>query len=364
MCVDWELAYIMPNLNCTQKFETEYVAVVPYEDERIQNIRKNNKDANILLDGFIDDMKRKIEPAVLIFNKRSPEKVKTVEAIVSFRNLIAMSVLLMGWSAVRPEGTPFNPLFSDSFDFYPITLGKDHGLITITPAITGYRTTDAPFIGMPSMKVPRFLRLSYDVDDVLFDALLRIWKKRFLTPGKNDKHSRRLFRSIEMAYHALSVPSKNESTHYDYGVNISLWVSAFEILAHQNKSNVDLNTVLGLLETYPWTDRKLKAKRYKIIYRRNKKNVNLIQKMYKYLYDTRNGFLHGNEIDKNVLFPGGNKKMQPLFVIAPTIYRIALFSYLNKNKMVKQPKSLHEFEYYIIQRRYEDFLLNIIGKEE
>lgn len=41
-----------------------------------------------------------------------------------------------------------------------------------------------------------------------------------------------LTRSLNMAYHASLLPAGTDTTFYDVGRIVSLWVSAFEILVH------------------------------------------------------------------------------------------------------------------------------------
>jgi hypothetical protein len=87
--------------------------------------------------------------------------------------------------------------------------------------------------------------------------------------------------------------------------------------------------VIRLLGKYDWIDKRVKTKRYKI-HKKSKTRVNLVQKLYKEFYDTRNEFLHGNPVKMSRLFPFQNTKNPPVTYFAPLIYKIALLCFLNQ----------------------------------
>lgn len=60
-------------------------------------------------------------------------------------------------------------------------------------------------------------------------------------------------RSLDMAYHASLLPTLSDTSFYDVGRLISLWVSAFEILVHPGGNGVaKRDRVLALLERTSW----------------------------------------------------------------------------------------------------------------
>ena len=148
----------------------------------------------------------------------------------------------------------------------------------------------------------------------------------------------RLFSDLEMAYQATTMPFKNHSTIYDFGSSACLWVSAFEVLSHPKTGKADLNTVLDLLGKYQWNDKKVKRKSYKVKYRGRELSVNIVQKLYKELYDTRNDFLHGNPVKPSRLYPFKNRKVPPITRFAPLIYKVGLLALLGNFK----PKSKND----------------------
>lgn len=291
------------------------------------------------------------------------ESIWENEAIISFRNIVSISIMLRGWAEVRPGSFPISPLFSNTFDFYPIILGKNGGFFYSTPAVNDYHPKNASLIGMPNNYVPiKYFVTMYD--KAICDALITIWYQRFIKPGRNSFNSRQIFRSIEVAYHALSVPIKNQTTIFDLGVTFILWVSAFEILLHPKKGDVGPKKVITDLGTVHWGNKELNAKRY--VVKIMKKRVNLCQKLYNEIYMNRNDFIHGNKISSRKLHAFGNKNLQHLWVFAPIIYRTALILYLDKyfpnliKKLVLSDKSILR---YMNNAPYENCLMQLMNKK-
>jgi len=67
-------------------------------------------------------------------------------------------------------------------------------------------------------------------------------------------------------------------------------------------------------------------------YRGQELKVNLVQKLYKELYDTRNDFLHGNPVKPSRIYPFKNRKVHPITRFAPMIYKVVLLSFLEPFK--------------------------------
>jgi len=278
-----------------------------------------------------------------------------VQALVSFRNIVAISTIIKGIAGVRPDGNVFAPLFSDFFDFYPVKLSSDDGLLTNTPAIQSYMSKSTKFVGMPAPYLPRLSKMNWDIDTNIYKNMISIWDSRYVINNKDDKYSRKLFRSLEMAYHATSAPIKNDSTLFDYGTAISLWVSALETLSHPDNKKVNQESVMNLLERYSWRDKRLRNKWYKVKFGKNKvRKVNLIQRLYNDLYNARNDFLHGNAVKQNKLYPSIRKKISSLPNLAPVLYRTALHVYLNEH-IIKRKN--YDFGYFQNEWHYEKCLL-------
>ena len=167
-----------------------------------------------------------------------------------------------------------------------------------------------------------------DLDKPLFEALMSRWKRYYV--GKRQRWSdRALFRSLNMASQAAQMPAGMDATVYDLGRMISLWVSAFEILAHPRTSKSGPIQVYGLLERVSYLDRKVDRRAYMWRKPQGKKvwpRRPLPCWLYSKLYQTRCDFLHGNPIKISRLNTKGAKV--GLFWIAPSLYRLALTGFL------------------------------------
>ena len=201
----------------------------------------------------------------------------------------------------------------------------------------------AIFKGQANASLDHNVSINPDQYFLLIDMLKQIWEKTFSSKTGINSYSRRLFRSLEMAYHACSMPNKNNETIYDHGVSASLWVSSFEILAHDgNRSSI--RKVIDLLGSYKWFSKKKISKRS--FKSRFQFKINLVQKLYSQLYDLRNDFLHGNKITKSKILPFRKKGNKSFIYYAPLIYKVALLSYLQKKSLKKPGKD--EFSNWFI----------------
>jgi hypothetical protein len=68
-------------------------------------------------------------------------------------------------------------------------------------------------------------------DQPLLDRLFRTWRQCYLRK-RNRKKLLRLFRALEVAFHAALFPADGLTSINDVGSRIALWVSAFEVLCH------------------------------------------------------------------------------------------------------------------------------------
>jgi len=330
---DWEIIFLLPNLGLRESFGNDKIAIVPDNDLRVVEIVSSSKIAKSLVNNFENQFRRKMRPALLLLRKNAPAKLREIDTIVGFRNILAICSIIKGHEHSLTATFVAYPIYSDYFDFYPISISrKNDGFITSSPSILGFNDEARNFRGQTSPSLANPGHINADPDKQLFPLLEKAWKRRFVSRRIGEWQTTALFRSLEMAYQATTMPFKNHSTIYDFGSSASLWVSAFEILSHPRTGKADLNTVLKLLGKYDWSDKRVKRKAYKVKYRGQELWVNLVQKLYKELYDTRNAFLHGNPVRSSRLYPFKNKKVHPITRFAPLIYKVGLLSFLDQFK--------------------------------
>jgi len=334
---EWLIIHILPNLSLNESFETEFIAIVPFNDNRIQGIISQQALAAKILTNFRTETGNEVKPSTLLMRSNAPKSIKNSEAVVAFRNCLAVSSLLHGWARSFRGANVFEPIYSDHFDFYPATLNKKgDGLVISTPATMGIWPKVEKFYGQTYPHLPIFEQFKAIPDKLLSEKLLKQWKIRFMKPNKDTKISRLLFRSLEVAYQAMLSPFRH-STLYEYGTHLSLWTSAFEVLAQRGKpGQVGYKDVLKLLGQYRWGEKRLDSKVYKVHKNKNAPKGNLVQKIYRELYDARNDFFHGNPVSESRLYPFRNKERPILPHLAPSLYWVALYVYLPQLKRRKK----------------------------
>jgi hypothetical protein len=318
---DWELIAVLPNLQLDKAIENEFLALVPRADERLKPLA--TKPAVVaLLDGFTDAFRRPVRPSALILRTGSPSSVAH-DAVVAFRNVVAIPTIAYGWASVLGGGQVNPPIWSDTFSFYPVVAGKDGHLVASTPAFGMIDTTE-DFAGQASPLLARNI-CGPVFDHAVYDALAESWKSRYIAQSQ-DPSTARLFRSLQTAFAACTVPYDNLASLGDFGVRVGLWVSAFEILAHPG-SGVDLQTVVKMLNNYQSSSSRLNA-RGNIAWRGRQLNGNVPAQLYAQLNEVRNHFVHGNELGDNVIYVARDR-LKPLWnSVAPLLYWCALRSHL------------------------------------
>jgi hypothetical protein len=338
---EWVLAFVLPDLVLRDEVESdadrefapnpltlgsEHVAIVRRGDPRVESIVARVPAAAVLLSGFHDSYGRPVRPSVLICRRDFPDHVRgRTEPIVAFRNMVAMSCVLLARAVAAGGGTTMAPVWTDVFDLHPTTITIHGGMYTDSPAMKDIRAPTDAFYGAQSPFITSDGRHLH-VDSVLYRAFGDQWHRRYVDLV-DDQRSRALVRSLEVAYRAASLGRVSLASIHDVGMQISLWVSAIEVLAWQEGGRVDLQAVVDLLARYAWPGKFLADSRYTISFRKTKIAANAVQKGYELLYQARNDFLHGEPVDQHTLRPPTAPSAQ-LTVLAAIVYRAALAAYM------------------------------------
>ena len=357
----WIIFFVLPEIQVKQAIGNDLILIAPFDDPRVKECVSNSPYAKALAENFKDQFGRSITPSFLIAVDAIPNCIRDIEAIVGFRNAFALSVIARGHEHSLSNKFVAYPLYSDYFQLYPITIGKDNDcFLTHSPALHGFDDEYEKFAGQTNPSLAGQCGMSTDNDTSLFNLILRAWERRFLKGKTSDWSTTALFRSLEMAYRASAMPFANHATVNDYGTSASLWVSALEILSHPRKGKADLLTVMNLLGQFQWNDRSVKRRLYKVRHRQQEHRVNLPQRLYKELYDTRNEFLHGNPISTNRLNPFRRKGKPGITRFAPLLYKVALLCYLDKYKGKRKENDWRK--QYITELSQEESLSEAILK--
>src|SRR3984893_1782333 len=269
---EWIPVFLMPNLRVAHDITVDEMAIVPSTDERLQAYETKHPQFRQFLQKFTDPFGARVSPGVLLLRSDAPETFKSIEAISSFRDLLALSVIPFQRAKGIVHDGSHHIQYSDYFDFYPWVYHEGHKhLVCNTPAQVSLHEIRV-FRGQTSPILSALEFDHMDVDSPLLNALLQRWRIRYGTkrPQWSD---RALFRSLNMAAAASKMPAGVDLTTFSLGRNIGLWVSAFEILTHTGQDKVRLWDVYDRLGTAPWRHKKLKARRFSPTSSKAKRNL-------------------------------------------------------------------------------------------
>ncbi|MET4316268.1 hypothetical protein ABIC02_000007 [Bradyrhizobium sp. RT5a] len=353
----WTPIFLMPNLRVAHAVTTDEMAIVPCTDDLLKPYETAHPQFRQFLGKFTDPFGAKVSPGVLLLSSDAPETFKSVEAVSSFRDLIALSVIpIQRARGIVHDGSHYVQ-YSDYFDFYPWVYHEGHQhLVCNTPAQVALHEVRV-FRGQTSPILSALDFEQRDLDSPLLNALLERWRVRYGT-RRPEWSDRALFRSLNMAAAASRIPAGVDLTTFSLGRNIGLWVSAFEILTHTGQDKVRLWDVYDRLGTIAWRRKKLQARRYKPTSSKTKRN--LACWIYGEIYRVRNDFLHGNPVDGKSLTV--KRSGRNLFSYAPILYRMALSGFLDIKPPITNSVewSRARFDFHSNQGDVEEALLSVL----
>jgi len=247
---EWLPVFLMPNLRVVHDIITDEMAIVPCADERLKSYEAKHPQFRQFLQKFTDPFGVRVSPGVLLLRSDAPETFRSIEAVSSFRDLLALSVIPLQRARGIVHDGSHHIQYSDYFDFYPWVYHEGHKhLVCNTPAQLSLHEVRV-FRGQTSPILSPLEFDHMDVDTPLLNALLQRWRIRYGTK-RPEWSDRALFRSLNMAAAASKMPAGVDLTTFSLGRNIGLWVSAFEILTHTGQDKVRLWDVYDRLGAAP-----------------------------------------------------------------------------------------------------------------
>jgi hypothetical protein len=339
----WNLYLILPSLKVTKvegipnPFRSEYIQICSGGDPALKRLVGNIGDRTMteLQARFSSHHGDRYLPACLLIRTDAPDAIRSGDAISAFRNTCCVVTVTFAvhYAIKRDESGQWMQAHSDHFLLCPELALKDgKGVWKVGAIVSGYDDEIHRYHGHPSylIETPEHFRLSADA--VLLDRLLRVWRAVF-EGGNESPATRRLFRALEVAFHAARYPSVSIGTTInDVGTRIGLWVSAFEILCRvADDENVTKAAVLANLARTEWrTGSPLRKKAFKAFINRDRgtEAVTFVEKVYDEIYAARNDFMHGNPVTNENL----KLKCVPddglLAAFAPLLFNLALRNFL------------------------------------
>jgi hypothetical protein len=176
------------------------------------------------------------------------------------------------------------------------------------------------------------------IDEPLLERLFRVWRQCYLQ-RRNRKKFLRLFRALEVAFHASLFPADGLTSMNDVGTRIAQWVNAFEVLCHPGGS-VNKRHVQNVISTAPYSEKALTSKRFTVSYGGSKFRATLPEALYDDLYWARNQFLHGMPVRGAVLHYRQSSKYSDLIDVAPVLLNAALVSRLDSLRVPGGPMAV------------------------
>jgi hypothetical protein len=258
---DWRPVAVLPNIYTADVFDGGAIAITSASDVRVQEIVSDQPKFADFLARFTDAFGVRLNPAILIGRDNLFSELRKTNAIPSFRDALALSVIpySRALNVVYKGGDRI--YYGASFWLYPWITGNELGHMTLsTPALSAFHVVEE-FHGQSSPEMPHLELRRFDFDEVLFKALMKRWQRHYLT-NRQSWQDRALFRSLNMAAQATQPPAGSDLTLYDLCRIAALWVSAFEMLTHPRKGKAGLLSVYPMLERVKCLDKNLRKRTY------------------------------------------------------------------------------------------------------
>jgi hypothetical protein len=345
---EWRAVAVLPNIYTSDAFDGGPIAVTSANDSRVQEITSSEPKLLEFLSRFTDAFGVKLYPAILIVKNNVFDKLRTTNAIPSFRDLLTISVVPYARANNIVHKNAGNRIYyGASFWLYPWMIGSELGRMTLsTPALSALHVVEE-FHGQSLPEMPYLELRAMDLDEVLFETLMKRWRRHYLTKRQRWE-DRALFRSLNVATQATQPPGGSDTTLYDLCRNAALWVGAFEMLTHPRRGGAGLATVYPLLSAVKCSNKDLLKKKYIAHMGRAKKpwpRRTFPCWLYGRLYQARNKYIHGNPITTNLLELNGAK--HGLFWLSAPLYRFALIAFLNLGRHREPPTDPRRYKRHV-----------------
>jgi hypothetical protein len=232
---EWTPIWVLPNVTIDRAIEASHAALAPVTDPRLRAMVERKPALGKFLLRFKNEFGSQLWPTVGMIRQDAPQLVKTVAAFGAVRDAVLSAAVIAGYGLTMKFRAGRGILYSEAFDVYPWfpTPDMNGNLTTLTPALGGWHHVDACRPQSAPALGNTFLETS-QIDEPLWQALVARWEERFVLGSETTK-DRRLFRAIEMARAASKTPGGRDANEHHAGRSVALWVSAFEILAHDGK---------------------------------------------------------------------------------------------------------------------------------
>ena len=339
-----KLKYVItiPSVDLLNYVAIDDLVLLGSTDRRYQDLKEHNPVLKQYLDSFRTPFVKKVNPSIIVRDE-SLEKVEPSH-LCAFRKAIAISsVISSRILSYNQTNTGF--YCTDLFDFYPVSVSSDGtDLIARTAFEDSICCGVNNFSGQTTSSVIHPENIEPAIDDKLMLALLDVIEKKARTL-EEKRFKNRVTRTMEMVFYALRSPFVVLGEPTDFGVQMSLWVSTFEILANPHGTDVKFSDVSAIIKAVPWRDKKLRIRNHASPTQRGKQTTLPVQ-IYGRLYRTRNTYIHGNILRKGEYEFHKRKEWGNLFFQVPALYRCVLMHRLNLQGIGSLIQNTQEHDLY------------------
>lgn len=324
---EWDLFLILPNLNprVPSPFRTKYLCLCSGKDPLVESVVDSaaNRTGLAMLRQYRTWFGKSYVPGCLLVQVDAPDAVRFREALRSFRNVCALASVTHAF-ARKLTGAQWGATYTDFFVVAAHIADKMGWIGKVDGVVGGTNDEVDRFRGLCNGQIDLPDAFTIDVDGVLFNRLTKAWEAQYVAGPNNDAFLR-LFRSLEVAFHAAQFPSDGLTSIHDAGTRIGLWVSAFEVLCHPGtNARVNKRVVHDFLNKATLSNESLSALKYDLRHKGQIYQVSQLGVIYEQLYEARNAFMHGNPVTGQQLFFNQDTNRPHLFALAALLYNVAL----------------------------------------
>lgn len=341
----------LPALDLPDPLETNSLLFLGHRDHRYVDLKTRIPHLKEYLESFREPLGQPLSPTIVAAKR--PRMDQALETLLHVRDALALASVSWSTAQTALQKTRRGVPCSDFFDFYPYNLAKGtDGFMTLqAPFEQGMAWVDDQFRGQPNPTVVHPTHFSAGRDEYLLTALVRLVDN----DGNLDPDQRtRLLRALTAAFHAMRAPPSVAATRDERGFRLSLWVTAFELIARAPTApDVGFIDVANLLKSVPWAHERLRRPRCSPVATRPGRSAppgrttRPIQ-IYSRLYRTRNDFLHGNDLPQHGIERHRRANWGRLDDQAPILFRSALLHLLDRHGIAAFPT----FRSRTVQRRH------------
>jgi hypothetical protein len=356
----WLPMFALPNIRVIDPVEIDHLAIMYADDKRVAALEAAHPNFKLYLGQFATEFGDNVRPSLLMWNDAGPEAYKFTEALAAFRDALALSIVPYNQARILARESQLKMRFTNWFSIYPWMIDKNYEYVVMrSSAVMGLHETKL-LRAQTYPGLSQELINSGDIDQTLHKELMVRYKRRFTT-AKPEWSDIALFRSLNTANAAAQLPSQGDSTPYDAGRAISLWVSAFEILAHPGDGHSGLLKVYELLEKATWHSIACREARHSCMAPAHARKPRILAcAIYARLNTVRNDYLHGNKVSDVQLVIMPSRRF--LLDYAPVLYRMALTAFLDLHFAEQEPDHSNKQAYLEWGSRkfgYEKYQLNM-----